>query len=578
MSNHQGQLPREILQKVFRYLRQPDLFTCLFVCHTWHVPAKRCLYKNIEFSQFSSIDRFITCMQLTLAKPNLLVQSILFLGENADRRDFVSFKQQFQQVMELCPNVQMLNSSHKLKGFVVEALYRLATPLNRLSSFPYTRLPEYSACVNRYSHTLKECAMYHYWDHGFMRSHFDVLRNLTCLKKLNLIDAPVSTLQQIEGILSVCKHLEDLSIKWSEYDFGHKENATGDVTPMPQYPNVKRLLFRSGGEPAKLELLNIFLRKLNNLQQLELEITIMLINERRQHHRHQLEGLAKVIDYVHTLPSASFIIKTTSFKQIYNYALPCLQQFFQPRFLRNTSLTINNNNRELSRIENNLFYTITSNTTHRELIIVLPDLGTVNSDVYTEYVDAFAPYVNSLTIDYKSILTIPNACENLLSTTLAQCTALHSLTLRSGSYYQACRPFDSNTTLRTLILSGCRLSVEFLKSLSGITRSSLRQLTLSDFQFTTNECIDMPQTELQQLNLDLDQFDKDALNQASIKIVDDKHQWIFYTDFKKKKYMIPVKMPLSEGWFIELRFKKIEKLRILHLYQHQDITLELSQQ
>jgi hypothetical protein len=65
-----------------------DLLACLFVCREWHDFAKLLMYKELEFSKISAIDRFIACMQSSPNPPKLPVKKITFTGSNFCRYGF----------------------------------------------------------------------------------------------------------------------------------------------------------------------------------------------------------------------------------------------------------------------------------------------------------------------------------------------------------------------------------------------------------------------------------------------------------------------------------------------------------
>lgn len=52
--------PEELLLNVFSYLTNRDLNKCLYVCHSWYIPARIRLLKELHFHNINRIRRFIT--------------------------------------------------------------------------------------------------------------------------------------------------------------------------------------------------------------------------------------------------------------------------------------------------------------------------------------------------------------------------------------------------------------------------------------------------------------------------------------------------------------------------------------
>lgn len=613
------QLPQEILAQVIQHVQSRDLLACLSVCHTWYVQAQQYFYKEIEFFQLASIDRFIDCMQLSSDQPNLLVKKITFTSNDFhNRQELPSFRQQFQKLAALCPHVEALASSPRFKDFVVYALYSLPAPLKKLSAFPYTFLPEFTLCAQRYSKTLKEYALYNS-DPSYTRTNFDELKNYPRLEKLCLMDVPVRDLEEVEYILSLCRNLKDLSVETCEDDvdeFIYDEldafdefypqddlddedyiepvqqdidrrlqqmdihRSSPEPSPQVQYPKMKKLLFRSGDVEFNLNAFIPFLRKFTHLERLELEAVDILTAEKP---RSQLNDLKTLLDFIHTLPSSYFIVEGADFNKIHTVALPYLQLFFQPHYVwKNTTLRIDNATVKEFGIDDTLYYKTYANK-HRELSIVLPEFETNSPAIHHSYIKAFSPYVNELEIDYDRTVMYDHACESFLYTIISECNVLRSLTVYSGNCSAPWRPAVpgfTNTSLQKLLLSSCFLSSDFLESLSS-TCVNLCQLTLAENKYSKssdgNDMIYMPNTELKQLDLNLEQFKTGLFGhsqQTLIKITDNRKDWYFYTDFEKGQYMVPGQRQMDQGCQVVFHFKNIDRVRAFYLNHYEDV-LEL---
>jgi hypothetical protein len=613
------QLPQEILAQVFQYVQPRDLLACLSVCHIWYVHAQHHFYKQIEFFELASIDRFIACMQSNPDHPNLLVKKITFTSDEFHKRqDLPAFKQQFKTLVSLCPHVETLATSPRLKDFVIHALYSLPTTLKNLGAFPYAPTPEYTKLSHRYNRTLKEYAMYNF-DNDFVKTNFGELRNFPRLQKLYLMDAPVRNLEEVECILSMCRNLQDLSVEicdddmeefdYDDFDpfdefvgqddddeedyaeFVHRQIAQRlnqmEVRPprpqslqqqqeqqMQQYPKMEKLLFRSGDVEFDLGQFIPFLHKLTNLKRLELEAVDILTAEKP---RQQLNHLKTMLEIIHTLSSSYFIVEGADFNKIHTVAQTYLQLFFQPHFVwLHTTLKIENATVKEFGIDDTLCYKTYPNR-HRELAIVLPEFETNDPAIHAAYVKIFAPYVNEIELDYERTVTYDNACESFLYNIVSKCNVLHSLTVHSGNCSEPWSIQVTNTGLQKLVLSNCFLSSEFLESLSS-TCVNLDQLTLADNRYSktddNKDLIAMPDTELQQLNLNLEQFKTGLFGhsqQTLIKISDSQKDWYFYTDFEKKEYMVPGQRQMKQGRQVVFKFKKIDRLKAFHIDHYNDI-------
>lgn len=100
-----------------------DLLVCLSVCRTWYSLAKLYFYEHVEFNRLSSIDK---CLQSVPHQLNLRVKKVTFNCRDIgympypQPRDFVK---QFQQLIMLCPNIEVLACSPDLPNMVVSDLY-----------------------------------------------------------------------------------------------------------------------------------------------------------------------------------------------------------------------------------------------------------------------------------------------------------------------------------------------------------------------------------------------------------------------------------------------------------------------
>jgi hypothetical protein len=563
MPNTQVQLPLEILQQVLHHVPSNDLLACLYVSHAWFIYAKRLFYRQIQFFRFSSIARFIKCMQFSPDHPNLLVQKIIFsFFVLRDRADVSIFEQQFRQLVALCPQVETLTSTQQLEDLVLKALYNLPTPLQKLSAFPYSFEIEYNACALLYSRTLTEYIMHNTGD-KLPKVGFKELRNFTNLRKLSLLKAPLRTIQDVECVLNMCPLLQVL---WVELrDDADEEHAIPQLPPLQQYPEIKSLYIHCPLQNIDCKLLYPFLHKCTNLERFKLvAINIEMAT---------FKELEIFFNLIHSLPSVTLLFEGDDSNRTSEVALEYLQLIFHSRSKYAVTYIGIESDRYTHRSSDCYLHYIAKRSKRRELDIILPEFEANDPALHLAYVKTFAPYVNRLEINYELTDVLFNAGESFLHTVLSQCTALDSLTILHGTFLQALSP-TINTSLHKLFLASCRVTSTFAESVSTAC-VDLRQLTLRNIEYSVMDPIIMPQTELQLLELNMSQFIEST--QVLIRIRDSKWEWFFYTDFEKKLYMVPGKRQIPEGCqLVLLEFKSIQQLRVYNLDGYKDMTLKLN--
>jgi hypothetical protein len=469
MSNSQVQLPQEIWTKILKYVPSTDLAAPLTVCHAWNILVKRRYYENIKFFRLSSIDRFIAYVKISLDHPNLRVKKITFTDFHLHTRHLSTFERRFHELMALCLQVQTLSAdSEHLGSYVVKSLHSYPTRLKSLSSFPYASSHEYDACAYKYRNTLEDYVMNNcdYWSLNHFFKRIMIFRQL---EKLSIRNASVITLKHLEYILSVCPHLEDLSMTQyyrpvifegsidendsDEYISDEYDNEgvisgfdSKKFSKMQQYPKVKRLSIKTTAD----DLLHLipFLLKLNHLERLEIESTAIDRSIFQVQNHGLKENFKPFLNYISTLPYVSFIGKSIRFNQDPALAVSCLGFFLQScTSWEHTSLKI----RHYPVIEllyyNEFDYTVT-NSKHRELTIALPEFQVNNSSIHTKYINTFAPFVNTLEVYYSFATKGKNACESFLYAALSQCAVLRSLTIFCGKVENTFPRIARNITMK----------------------------------------------------------------------------------------------------------------------------------
>jgi hypothetical protein len=551
MPSHPGQLPQELLPRVFEDVQLIDLSTCLFVCRAWHIPAKQYLYKHVEFKRFPSIHRFNSCMQSVHDHPGLFVRKITFAF--SQDQDLLTFKQEFERLVAFIPLVETLTCSEELESFIILALHGLSTPLNCLSKFPYSTVPEYNDCAELYKRSLKQHRIDYSGD-----TDFGKWRNFPRLQSLILNDAPVRTIQDLEYVCRICRNLKVLYAKLLYMDVDHGFDNDQEQTQV--YPRMEHLQITSDHRILDLKLLIPFLRKFNHLKRLEISSQTPL---------RQLVEIESLFGIVDALPSVSFLIKRNDFE--FAIDLPFLRLIFQRRVVwKHTSLIINASDGHVRRGQTMMHYSTTDDKS-RELVIFLPEMATNNPSVHDAYTKTFAPYVNTLQIGS----VICSSSNPFLHAVLTHCTALSSLILYSGRYVEIL-PQITNTTLHELTLYCCIATPDFLKSVST-TCIKLRNLTLCTrlgINHGMNRIL-MPQTELHQLDLDLGHF-KSLQEVVILTVMTDKIQISFRLDYKNNQCTAQKqrRMSVLDNVFL-LDFKKLKRLRILGLNINEDIIQNL---
>jgi hypothetical protein len=521
-------------------------------------------------------------MQLSPDQPSLLVQKIAFLYQHLDNNDW-HLQQKFSQLMNICPHVQTLASSEQLKPSVVTALYHLSTQLSNLSAFPvpegnYRSKYKYTKCVHRYRGTIKDCTI----SYSVNGSYAGRLRLFPRLQKL-LINKPMKTFQDIQGVLSACPSLEDLSLSLTKRILLDSNDDLGRQSQL--YPKMKRLKFSSHYR-FNLCQLNHLLRRLNRLERLELEIfNILSVQDLLQ------KEFEAFLDLFHKLPYATCDMKGIRLKNPTN-AVRFLQFFFQPQVLwKDTILkiasgpasstiprstihrrTIPRSTIPKSTIPTDLCYT-TIKAKQRELTITFPALEENDSSIHTAYAEIFAPYVNTLKVTHGETSRKGQPSASFLNIIFTHYHVLKALYLSSGIYLDHLSTTTCNT-LHLLTISNCFLTPSFLESISA-TCVNLRQLDIShNFWRNVNGTVSMPQTELQLLVMDIDQF-HEIFHLDQQKILLKINDWYFFTYSEKRWHLVPEEIQVPEGCRLELMFKKIERLRVTYRnYRNQLVTLE----
>jgi hypothetical protein len=572
MSNHQTHLPEEFLSQVFELVTPQDILQCLFVCRAWKTQAQRQYYKEINLPRFSSVSLFIKAMQTC---PGSFVKRITFTCKDfQSEQHSLAFKQQIHQIAVLCPNIEWLGCSPQLTKCLLQALCSLSKPLKKLGVFPYVPLPEFTACSLYHSRSVKEYAVMD----GFERPHIVELIKFPRLEKLSLVNGRIPTLRDLEGILRICQNLEYLSVrllhkkeddKYRPFD-GETEQEMEARLANPQsmvhYPAMRRLMIRSQDKVADLALFIPFLRKFNQLEKLELETMDVHTPQ-----TNQLEGLGTLINLIHALPSAIFSIVGKRCIGTRAIALDYLRFFYQPgKPWTPTTLSIADVEFDEEFMPGALQYSA-SNAKDYTLTILLPKLGTTIQNIQDEYISTFAPYVNTLSIDFEYSNIKKKACEQFVHTVLTQCTQLKTLAIVGGKCYSIV-PGTTSATLQKLEIIACDTPPKFIQSITAAC-VNLRYLTLANIGWYDINKISMPKVELEQLDIGVREL-RMVCSGIILNIVTAKGSKFCHIDFAKQTAIVKQK-PVRKWQVIKLKFKKIEQLRILQMSENIPIDLDL---
>lgn len=375
------------------------------------------------------------------------------------------------------------------------------------------------------------------------------------------------------------------NMPFEEHDISDDEHVViaeepDNIEEEPNYPKIKRLTFHSADRVLDLTPFISFISKFNHLQLLDLEAVDILTTENPNH---QYEELKILLDMIGTLPSASFAIKSANIARFRSLALQYLQLFFRPEYSKKPNrLKFKHYTNRCYSQSDALLYT---RNNIKDYSLELTFSIAYYPSAYDSYIEIFAPYVKALEINYDF-----QPCESLLDTVFAKCNALNSLTV---TYSDCSRDLPSifnlddsnpwrstiNTSLHTIVLRSCIIRPKFLSSLTYACQNLL-QLTIDDARNTDLDHIKMPKTELEQLDLDLDLLSRKSFGRESLALItleDNYKTMYFYTDFKKKEYMVPGEEPKQyTGCKVILSFKKIERLRVYFMLDDFQRTMELS--
>jgi hypothetical protein len=180
------------------------------------------------------------------------------------------FEKQFPKLIQLCPHIEILSCAPRLADQVNKTLLRLSFPLKNLTVIPYSPEADYNACALLYRHSLTEYTIGNL-ESSLLTVGFDELKSFTNLKKLSLLQVPWCMFQDVEYILSMCPHVQDLSVDFcNETDDKHHVDLLSKLPLQQHYPRLKSLTIQCSLVDVHLNILYPVLRKCKNLSRLKL--------------------------------------------------------------------------------------------------------------------------------------------------------------------------------------------------------------------------------------------------------------------------------------------------------------------
>jgi hypothetical protein len=511
-TKQQKTLPIEILEQIFKELSSRDLFTCQYVCKSWHVPAKRDFYKHVEFKTSFSINLFLTCINSdvsTIPSPGDFVKRIYFNNAptTASMQNFTVGStlscQHIQAIAQACPNVTTIDCTQNLKDIVVTGLLSLDDGVWKiLSSFPDgNSVPTdlYTRCAYKFRQSLATL----YFNSSM--NDFSYLCQFPSLTILDLSFAPpLQSIDELEYILNTSKQLTQLVLR-----LDMATNKQQSQQPSLVYPTLKLLKIRTvdGDDQVDYTFLKYIMHKFNKLVSLEMYAMDLLdisLNDKQDY--------TALIKWMNSLKSSELVLRGHDYNRIPQVATEYLLGIFSTQVQRmnySTTLNIYNSNPEMINMNSITFLVFSTMTMHsswmqRDIDIQLPQFETDNRSIHHNYISQFAPYVNELYISYEGTPIYTHGCSWFLESVMRHCSVLRSINLNYCELSLVDNTAVINESITDVTISNSQIASDFFSTLSFCC-PNLNNLTLHrNFHSRHHQYsiwIDMPHTQLDCLSL-----------------------------------------------------------------------------
>ncbi|KAI8095916.1 hypothetical protein BDF21DRAFT_17427 [Thamnidium elegans] len=503
----QNILPAEILQQIFEELSINDLFKCQFVCHSWHIAAKRNFYKDVEFKTSFGINLFLTCIHdqnkaLSIPSPGIFVKR-LFFNHSPKTAAMQSLgvgstlsSQHFQALAIHCPNVTTVDCTQNLNNVIVTALLSLPEDVkwDKLESFPdgnRISLELYKECAYKFRSSLT--TLY------FGAEPLSYLSQFPCLCVLDMTNCPITCIDELEYILNTCTQLEQLVLTL--------KGCSSEARQLSRqvYSSLKLLKLKTEDDQFEYMFLRYIMYKFNSLVSLEAYgmnlLDISLKDE---------EEYTGLIQWINSLKSAELILRGYDYNMVPQVASTYLSGIFKTQAQHmeyDTTLNIHNTNHTMTNTNNITFLVfstmpINEYCMQRDIDIQLPQFETDDRLIHANYISQFSPFVNEIFITYEGTPIYTRGCSHFLDSIIEQCTTLRSVNVNYSDLDITTN--SVNETITDFAISNSQISIDFFPTLS-FSCPNLKNLTLHrNFHSRTSEYavyIDIPHTDLDVLSL-----------------------------------------------------------------------------
>lgn len=512
-------LPAEVLEQIFTQLPTQDLYTCQYVCYSWHIVAKQEFYKDVEFKTSFGINLFLTCITSKNTSSSRIPSSGVFVKRlffNHSPTSSVMQKigvgstlspQHVKALAEVCPFVTTIDSTEDLDNVVLTCLLSLDDDAwKQLSSFPYGRrvpLELYRRCAYKFRRSIATL----YFD-KIKPLDFSYLCQFPSLTILNISGAPVQCMEEFDYVLNTCRRLKQLvlTLKMNR-EITREQQQQGTL-----YPTLKLLKIRTDGDEMDYTFLKYVMHKFNNLVSLEMYgMDLLDASLKDQHNFHSLAH------WINSLKRTQLDLRGHDYNRLPQVATAYLSGLFNthlPHMDYNTTLHIHNISPELINTNNCPFLVFSTTLINQTLIqrdinIQLPQFETDDRAMHTQYISQFAPYANELFVSYEGTRYYTHGCSWFLESVIQHCSVLRSIhvnycVLDSGINSQV------NESVNDISISNSQLAPDFFHTLSFCC-PNLQNVTLYRSFYGVEDrehglTVDMPCTDLDTLTIMGDQW------------------------------------------------------------------------
>lgn len=519
-------VPPEILTQIYNDLPLEDIFTCMFVCHAWHTPAKRKFYDSIEFTTSISVNLFKKCMRHsrrlpTLPAPGLFVREIFFKSDvrGRDKTKLTISKEHIYALARFCPHVEIIGCSSNLTEVVHSALLSLPYKLPRLRQIPYEG-HLYFDCALKFCHSLDKLHIER-WPYDYR-----YLRSFTNLSQLDIVKSPLKDMRMIFDILNVCPQI--VEARASVMDDPSTEIRL--LEEQHQFCLERLHIDIVTGRLSHISAVNDMVKKMEYLKDFEL-LACDILDVTEPNHQ-AVEDFAALIQNTQHLENVNITVYGEDHNKLRETAFKYIESVFQPTEKEWYISLMITHTQPGHRSPESLKYELSKENNEKIISVLMPDIELEDRELQMSYVKRFAPHVNELIISYEGVPLNQKGCDYLLENVIENCQQLQSLTLTCG-YYNGWVCKRINTNIYRISLIASFLSRSFFPTLSRVC-PYLKRLEIYRCHTPITDNIMyyyMPEINLEEIEFNLDQFKLGSFFEKSsmiLKVILKSRQKILY--------------------------------------------------